>query len=204
MSRPAHDKSRLREELRGLRLQLGARERHSAALAASRNTERLPGWHAAQTVAIYLQANGELDTEPLQRSCRAQGKSIYLPVIREDRSLAFSLWDEDAELRPNRCGICEPDAKAPRIEVEDLHIIFVPLVGWDSAGNRLGMGGGFYDRTLAGVKGPLRIGLAYEFQNVAGISPDPWDVPMDYVVTESTLHDCRGGAATPGGGVNPG
>jgi 5-formyltetrahydrofolate cyclo-ligase len=203
MSRPAQIKSQLREQLRKRRLQLSAEQRHAAALAATNNAERLLEWQSSRHVAVYLHTNGELETGLLQRSCRAQGKFLYLPVIRQDQSLEFALWAEAAELRPNRYGIDEPGPSAPRVGAEDLDIVFVPLLGWDRAGNRLGMGGGFYDRTLAGVKGPLRVGLAYDCQRLEGILPEPWDVPMDYVVTELTVNDCRGQAATPGG-VNPG
>ena len=70
--------------------------------------------------------------------------------------------------------------------------MFFPLLGWDRAGYGLGLGGGFYDRTLAGVKGQFRVGLDYDCQRLEVFLPDPWDVPMDYVVTELTVNDCRG------------
>jgi 5-formyltetrahydrofolate cyclo-ligase len=68
----------------------------------------------------------------------------------------------------------------------------MPLVGWDRQGGRLGMGGGFYDRALAGIKGPLLVGLAHAVQEVPQVPIDDWDVPLDFVVTESALHQCRG------------
>ena len=202
MSNSAPSKYQLREHLRRRRLLLTDRERRSAALAATRHAEQLPNWGALRRVAVYLPANGEMDTGPLVASCRRQGKSLYLPVIRDDRSLEFALWLEREAMTANRFGIPEPDDKAPRLATADLDVIFMPLVGWDRSGNRLGMGGGFYDRTLAGVTGSLRVGLAYECQRAEHISAEPWDIPLTHVLTETALYRC--GFDAPVGDISPG
>jgi 5-formyltetrahydrofolate cyclo-ligase len=69
----------------------------------------------------------------------------------------------------------------------------MPLVGWDRAGNRLGMGGGYYDRTLQSVSGPLLVGIAYSVQEVDDIPRESWDVALDIVLTEAGIHVCSGG-----------
>ena len=192
MSNPASTKSQLRERLRSERMQLGEDLRAAAALAVARNAVTLPTWDTSEQVAIYLAANGEVSTEPLRTNCLDRGKSVYLPVIRDDLRLEFALWVEGEALATNRFGICEPGADAPRLAAGELDIIFMPLVGWDHAGRRLGMGGGFYDRTLAGVEGPLRVGLAYDCQRAEKIPAEHWDISLEFVVTETTLYRCSG------------
>jgi 5-formyltetrahydrofolate cyclo-ligase len=202
MSNSSPSKYQLRQQLRGRRLQLTDEERRSAALAAARHAGQLPAWAALRQVAVYLPANGEMDTGPLVTSCRAQGKALYLPVIRHDRSLEFALWLETETLTANRFGIPEPANTAPRRAAADLDIIFMPLVGWDRAGNRLGMGGGFYDRTLTDTTVSLRVGLAYDCQRAEDINPEPWDIPLTHVVTETALYRC--GFDAPAGTISPG
>jgi 5-formyltetrahydrofolate cyclo-ligase len=202
MSTLTSRKQALREQLLLQRKQLPPRERETAATAAARNVHELPRWRAARRVAIYLPANAELDTGPLAGHCREQDKALYLPVIRDDDSLEFALWRENARLVNNRFGIAEPGRHAPRLVAGDIDIIFLPLVGWDKTGNRLGMGGGFYDRTLAGIAGPIKVGLAYNCQRADRIPADPWDITLDFVVTEDALYRCKAGAA--GSAISPG
>jgi 5-formyltetrahydrofolate cyclo-ligase len=199
MSNPASTKTQLREQLRRERILLGEDQRAVAALAVARNAAGLPLWGRSRRVAIYLAADGEVGTEPLQANCLQEGKSIYLPAIRNDLGLDFALWAEGEPLVTNRFGIPEPGPGAPRLAAGELDIIFMPLVGWDRAGRRLGMGGGFYDRTLAGVEGPLKVGLAYDRQRVERIPAEPWDISLEFVATETSLNRCSGevGDATP-------
>ncbi len=198
MSDPASIKSQLRQRLRRERTRLGEDQR-AAAQAVARNAVGLPAWDRSRRVAVYLAANGEVGTEPLQASCLTGGKSVYLPVIRDDLRLDFALRVEGEPLAANRFGIPEPGPDAPRLATGELDIIFMPLLGWDRAGRRLGMGGGFYDRTLAGIEGPLKVGLAYDCQRVEQIPAEPWDISLEFVVTETSLYRCSGevGDVTP-------
>ena len=190
MSNPASQKRQLREQLLHQRKQLPPETRRAAATAVARCAQRLPDWQHRQKVAIYFSANAELDTDPLITSCRQQGKTLYLPVIREDNGLDFALWRENDTLAKNRFNIPEPGTNAPRLGAASLDLVFMPLVGWDLTGHRLGMGGGFYDRALAGIDGPLRVGLAYDCQRVDHIAQEAWDESLDFVLTESALHRC--------------
>ena len=92
----------------------------------------------------------------------------------------------------NRYNIPEPPASAPRCAVAELHIIFLPLVGWDLHGGRLGMGGGFYDRTLSGISGPLLVGLAHDSQRVEEVPQESWDIRLDYIATDAALYRRQG------------
>lgn len=92
-------------------------------------------------------------------------------------------------LTRNAFGITEPCAYAARARAQTLDVVFMPLVGFDDYGNRLGMGGGFYDRAFAKLRGrkPLRIGLAHSCQKVPKLARQSWDVPLHGIGTESTF-----------------
>ena len=184
-------KSQLRSALRHRRQALSSDQQRLAAQAVSGHIAELPEWRAAQRIALYLAADGEIDTAPLGALGRAQHKQLFLPVIEADRSLAFAEWRADSPLSPNRFGIPEPSAQASRCPVEDLDIVFLPLVGWDLQGGRLGMGGGFYDRTLAGITGPLLVGLAHARQQVDCIPQEEWDISLNFIASDAALHFCK-------------
>ncbi len=186
------DKARLRSELRRRRRALGPAEQQAAARAVAGSIALLPAWAQARHIALYLAADGEVGTGDLERVGRDTGKQLYLPVIRDDDSLAFALWDTRATLQVNRYGIPEPPPASTYREARDLDIIVMPLVGWDRRGGRLGMGGGFYDRTLAGVTGPLLVGLAHSCQEVESLPLEAWDARLDYIATEAALLQRRG------------
>ena len=187
-----HSKAQLRHTLRTQRRALTASQQQHAAQAAAQNLCTLPHWQDARRIALYLAADGEVDTAPFAKTCREHGKQLFLPVIMTDLSLTFKAWGSQARLQPNRYGIPEPPADAQKLAAEKLDIIVLPLVGWDESGNRLGMGGGFYDKTLAGVSGPLRVGLAHELQRVAQLPLEQWDIAMSFVATEAALYQCQG------------
>ena len=183
-------KARLRHELRALRRSIDTRQRTAASEAVAGHIQQLPGISGHQRFALYLPADGEVDTGPLITILRAQGKQLFLPVIREDKVLDFAPWNNGDELQPNRYGIPEPAGVEPGDTVA-LDVIFMPLVGWDQSGGRLGMGGGFYDRSLQGVNGPLLVGLAYTVQECAVLPLEAWDVCLDFVATETALLRCQ-------------
>ncbi|RLA47315.1 MAG: 5-formyltetrahydrofolate cyclo-ligase [Gammaproteobacteria bacterium] len=181
-------KIQLRRTLRHRRQSLSVEQQAVAAQAVSRHIAHLPGWRTAQRIALYLAADGEIETTPLSELGRAQRKQLFLPVIQDDDSLCFAAWLPDSPLFANRFGIPEPPAHASRCPAEDLDIIFLPLVGWDLQGGRLGMGGGFYDRTLADIAGPLLVGLAHANQQVDCIPREQWDISLNFIVSDAALH----------------
>jgi 5-formyltetrahydrofolate cyclo-ligase len=185
------DKARLRRLLRERRRALTPGQQSAAARSIAARVAALPSWRQARRIALYLPADGEIDTAPIATAARRDGKGLFLPVIRDDDSLAFAGWEENTPLAPNRFGIPEPPADAAHCDPDELDMICLPLVGWDRAGGRLGMGGGFYDRTLAGVAGVLLVGLAHACQEVETLPLQAWDVRLDYVATDDALHDCR-------------
>ena len=183
-------KIRLRAELRERRRGLSRAEKKAASAAIACHAQSLQEWDSARRVALYRSTEEEIGTEDLTQLCLSAGKSLYLPVVEDNRLLSFARWSTGAPLQDNRLGIGEPLPDSERCPVEELDILFMPLVGWDKAGNRLGMGGGYYDRTLEARRGPLLVGLAYSAQERENLPSDDWDIALDAVLTESGLHLC--------------
>jgi 5-formyltetrahydrofolate cyclo-ligase len=145
----------------------------------------------AERIALYLPKGGEVDLTPLiDRALRA-GKRCYLPVVGRS-GLTFLPYAPGTVLRRNRFGIPEPQVPVRRRAAPStLDLVLCPLVAYDPRGNRLGMGGGYYDRTFAFAgrrrhwRRPVLLGTAYAFQRVPALDPAPWDVPLHGVATEA-------------------
>ncbi|MFV0478002.1 MAG: 5-formyltetrahydrofolate cyclo-ligase [Parahaliea sp.] len=184
------EKSRLRHQLRQRRRQLSASERERAGTAAASYLQQLPGWPDFSHIALYLPIDGELDTRAIAGACRQIGANLYLPRINGTGTMQLLHWDEHTPLLINAYGIAEPAAGARVCHITELDVLLAPLVGWDKQGNRLGMGGGYYDRMLAKTQHPpLFIGLAYDFQCMEeGLPVRAWDIQMDGVLTDKGLH----------------
>lgn len=184
-------KSALRAELRHRRSSVDQTRRQQAARSAAKRLLRLRPIRRAQSVAIYLSNHSELDTTPLLRGLLKRGQRVYVPVTTRTRQLRFVRLHPGVRLRRGRFGILQPATAQGCLTARRLQVIVLPLLGFDSLGYRLGQGGGYYDRTLAPCRHlprPLRIGYAYAVQQMDTLPRDPWDVPLDAVVTESGLH----------------
>ena len=148
----------------------------------------------SQHIAIYIANDGEINPEVLRDFLWSSGKQCYLPVIAQggSKNLLFIEYLPDTPLVLNRFGIPEPSPKTVRpISPENLDVVFVPLTGFDEAGRRLGMGGGFYDRTFAFTRSaekPILIGLAHECQKVESIPVEHWDIAMAGIATDSRYY----------------
>ena len=149
----------------------------------------------SQRLAAYLANDGEIDPLPLLEYLWSAGKQVYLPVLVpfSPKKLWFARFEPGDILARNRFGIQEP-VKRELIKPAALDLVLTPLVAFDIAGHRIGMGGGFYDRTFAFLHRrrhwhkPTMVGLAYELQKQARIKPNKWDVPLNAVVTEKQLY----------------
>jgi 5-formyltetrahydrofolate cyclo-ligase len=188
------EKSRLRREIRAKRLAQPGRQARAAARQAVHRLWSLPVLTRARTLALYLPQNGELDCTPLALQAWQRGRTVFLPVITGD-TLRFAPFGPDSKLQPNRFGIPEP-VTPPRHwrTARQLDVIVAPLVAFDAEGHRLGMGGGYYDRTLAYLMGrscsrrPRFVALAFELQRTPTLPNATWDVRLDAVVTETTTY----------------
>ncbi|MGH8293658.1 MAG: 5-formyltetrahydrofolate cyclo-ligase [Gammaproteobacteria bacterium] len=192
---PAASRKDLRHELRAQRRALDAASRQAAAWKLTVLVANLACYRSAQHIAAYTAVEGEMDPEPLMQRADHEGKQLYLPRLaaRRTRTLQFIRWTPGTRMRPNRIGIPEPaDDENGEIAPAKLDLVLTPLVAFDRHGERLGTGGGYYDRTFAFLKGgatrPLLLGLAYEFQLLEHISPRSWDVPLNGVVTDQHVY----------------
>lgn len=190
----ATDKRELRSALRAQRLALPATERMRAAEAIVAHLQAHPAFAQAGYIAGYWAMAGELPLHVLQMRLRAD-QVWCLPCIQPDNSLRFAPWRPGDELVSNRYGIPEPALAADsQLLPGDMAIILLPLLGFTRAGARLGMGGGYYDRSLAlrlqAPAPPVLVGAGYAFQELGALPVEPWDVRLDAVVTERELINC--------------
>ncbi|GEN23840.1 5-formyltetrahydrofolate cyclo-ligase [Halomonas cupida] len=199
-------RAQLRRLLRQRRRQLSPGEQRQASQRLCRQLRGLPEMLSARHVALYLPNDGEIDPVPLLDWLRQRNANAYLPVLRPlaDNALWFVRYDARTPMIRNRFGIPEPDSRfgalrARRMPTWALDVILLPLVGFDDQGQRIGMGGGFYDRTLAFThpqNGPSRprprlIGLAHEVQHVESLPVASWDVPLDAIVSDERVIRAR-------------
>jgi 5-formyltetrahydrofolate cyclo-ligase len=192
---PATNRSELRHELRARRRALEAAARQAAAEKLAGLLAELACYHSARHIAAYASVEGEMDPEPCMQQAYREGKRLYVPRLSAEhpKTLQFAGWKPGMPMRPNRIGIPEPaDDRNTVIAPEKLDLVLVPLVAFDRRGQRLGTGGGYYDRTFAFLKSgatrPLLLGLAYEFQCLDHIEAGPWDVPLNGVVTDQRVY----------------
>lgn len=151
----------------------------------------------ASRIGAYLAADGELDTAPILNLAHGRRKRFHVPVLRRpnDRKLWFVRYDPTELQRLNRYRISEPALRNGRLRLaRQLDLLLVPLVGFDDRCNRIGMGGGYYDRTLSYLRNrqhwhrPVLVGIAHECQRVERLESNPWDVPLDLVITEKGVY----------------
>lgn len=180
-------KQALRRELRTRRLRVSATQRRHAATQAATHTLRLLHEARARRVAIYLACGSEISTAPLLELLTAHKLRVAVPRITADGAMHFEWLAENAPLRRNRHGIHEPAMRGKRARRADFDAIIIPLLGFDAHGNRLGAGGGYYDRWLARpriAQRPRYLGYAYALQQVQQLPHDAWDIRLDAVITE--------------------
>ena len=194
MTEPAPpSRPHLRRMLRKARRALTPSEQRRAALGLYRQLAQHPLFRRAKHISLYLPTDGEIDPRLLLRAAQRRGKATYLPVLSAwpRTKMVFQRVDPGEKLLPNRFRILEPRINACRQrKVWALDLVLLPLVGFDDAGGRLGMGGGFYDRSLAYLarrqswRKPTLLGLAHECQKVDRLAQASWDVPLAGTVTD--------------------
>lgn len=187
------DKHTLRRQLRIARNAVDPQARKRAGREAARLALRAGLLLRARRIGFYLPQRGEFDVMPLVHRALEMGRACYLPVLpARGRVMRFGRWHPDSPMQPNRYGIPEPVDMRCR-SARHLDVLLMPLLGFDAAGHRLGLGGGYYDATLAFMRHrrhwrkPHLIGVAFECQKVDAVPHDPWDMPLDAVLTERGL-----------------
>jgi len=182
-------RQRLREQRRGL-----AADQVAAAGAAVRTRLRtFPPQQEAGAVIAYIDAENEIPTAALIEDVVDSGRPVYLPTQSADGGVVR--WRPGEPLVRGRGGVLEPCKAVPAVPARPA-LALVPVVAWDQAGGRLGRGGGFYDRLFATWgEGIVRVGLAYEFQQLDEVPRDAWDITLHYIITERRVVICGQAAA---------
>ncbi len=172
------------------RRRMDEQDRDEASLLIFERIIREPWFQRAIDIAIYLPTAVEVNTWPLIERAWRMKKRVFSPVVEKDHAMRFTSLTADTELAFNRYGIPEPIG-GRELDAMCMDIVFLPLVAFDVNGNRIGMGGGFYDRKLSFARHreqyarPKLIGLAFDCQRVQDIPASPWDIPLFQVVTET-------------------
>ncbi len=192
----ATDRTLFRRELRQKRRALSTSQQKIAARHLAQQLAALPALQQAQRIALYWPVDGEIDPRALARLPHFSRHDFYLPVLRAfpASTLRFARWPRTRPQYRNRFGIPEPRGRRA-VAAQKMDVILLPLTGFDAQGNRLGMGGGFYDRTLAfkrrcGHKHsgkPLLIGLAHACQQVEKLPTENWDVSLQLIATDKQI-----------------
>lgn len=185
----------IRQQIRSARKALSCNEQQQASYQLLQTLKQHPKVQQAQHLSVTLAYDGEIDLSPFISWCWQQQKQVYLPVVHPTKTgqLLFLAYQQDTEMIVNRYGITEPKFKhtTKNIEqtcpAESLDLVLTPLVAFDQQGNRIGMGGGYYDRLLAPWftqrTGPYPIGLAHDCQFISSLPIQEWDVPLPEVIT---------------------
>jgi 5-formyltetrahydrofolate cyclo-ligase len=178
----------LRREIRAKRRAIPAAVRAQADQAIHAHIRSLPEYRRARRVALFLAFDGEPSLAPLVEAARRYRKQLYVPVLR-GMTMTFAELVPGTTLAANFFGIMEPKV-GRRIDARKLDLVLTPLVAFDDRGVRIGVGRGYYDRAFKFLlhrthwRRPKLLGVAYELQRVAALTPSSWDVPLWGVVTE--------------------
>ncbi len=178
----------IRQQIRERRRALSPEQQRQFALQAAERMMAWPPVVLAHTVALFLSFDGELDTQPLIDQLWRTGKRVYLPVLHpfSPGNLLFLHYHPQSELRVNRLKIREPKLDVRDVlPLAELDVLVTPLVAFDASGQRLGMGGGFYDRTLQNWQQYRLqpVGYAHDCQQVEILPSEEWDIPLPAVIT---------------------
>lgn len=184
-------RQQLRRDMRRRRRALSHAEQLAASHRFARRLSSSLIFRRARHIGLYLAADGELDPLPGLLGADNARRTLYLPVLPKhgDAVLHFVRWTPGEALPANRYGIGEPVMKGRRLTpLWRLDLLLLPLVAFDATGNRLGMGGGFYDRALAALprqpKRPHLAGVAHHFQKAEKLPLAPWDQPLNEIITD--------------------
>jgi len=174
--------------------------RADAGLAVLTQLRKLSLFHTSRATGLYLANDGELPLFSVAEDIWKRKRRCLLPVIfgYRQRKLHFSDYHTDSSFKNNQYGIAEPIfPRQKQLKPLSMDLVLMPLVAFDGAGNRLGMGGGYYDRSFAFLKHrrswrrPFLVGVAYDFQQVDSLTFDRWDIPLNAIVTPTQLIYCK-------------
>lgn len=187
----------VRKNMRAARRALTPAQQRNAARGLLNQVLKHPLYQRSRRIAFYLPNDGEIDPTLALRKALDRNKECYLPVLYRggENRLLFGRTLTLTNMGLNRFGIPEPNiAKYGWVFSNELDLILAPLVAFDDEGNRIGMGGGFYDSSLKHLRlnrnwqRPYVLGLAHEFQHVESIGRNAWDIPLRGAITDQQIY----------------
>jgi 5-formyltetrahydrofolate cyclo-ligase len=198
MTNSKTDKMAIRQQIRKKRSALPDSQQNIASAALTEKVlGHIPAVHHADKIAFYLSQDGEIDLGLLMHHCYKQGRQCFLPVLDSTREyeLKFAEWTPGSTMSKNKYGIAEPVvSELQLLSASDMQLIFMPMVAFDTGGQRLGMGGGYYDRSLAGCSNssdvaarPLLVATGHDFQFVPMLPHESWDITPDITITPGRI-----------------
>ncbi len=193
------NKQLLRIKMRRERQNLSTQQQQLASENLLKNLHLLSSFNESQHIAMYLAADGEIDPLHIIDYCWAHGKAVYLPVLDPDKhnQLLFVHYTADTKMGVNKYQIAEPSAPYQQVKpAQELDLVLFPLVAFDQQGHRMGMGGGYYDRSFefkhcdANTKDskPMLVGLAHEIQKVENLAIESWDIALSNIITDQAIY----------------
>ncbi len=193
MQIPTTNKDEIRKPLLALRAQLSKSEQQEKSTQIIEHIKQSDVFMQSKKVAFYHAVRGEADPADLLSST-SDNQKFYLPLLSSNKNqgLVFAPIDENTQYKNNAFSIPEPIVETHELlDARELDLVIMPLLGFDLAGNRLGMGGGYYDRCFAfkhlNTSKPILMGFAYDFQKIESLITEPWDIGLDMIATECGL-----------------
>lgn len=187
-------RKKIRQAFRLLRNQLNCKQQKTAAQSLLKQTLPFILYQNFKRIGLYLANDGEIDPMPLIKTLWHNNIEVFLPRIHpfSTTHLIFLKYESNTQLDYNRFNIAQPKLDLTQVcPFSQLDLVLLPLVAFDQQGNRLGMGGGFYDRMLASENPPQAIGLAHNCQLIAQLPIQPWDMPLQAVITPDKFYQYK-------------
>lgn len=178
-------KDKIREQMQAQRRQMSSEMVKKSSVSCISQLFTLNEYQEAKTILVYASTRNEVDTRPIVEDALAHNKVVGMPVSYQEGAMEFYSVFDWSDLKPGRFGILEPPADI-LVEAEDA-LILVPAVAYDRRKNRIGHGGGYYDRYMQRHPDLYKIGLAYEYQIVDAFEPEEYDEPVDLIVTDTQI-----------------
>lgn len=186
---PNYFQDLLRQNLKMVRKNLSSNYQREASEQICKKIKQLPSYRYAKHIALYHAIDGEIDLSNIWGSAPLQGKSCYFPALNQHQTLVFLPATPATPFHKNRYNIPEPAVDfSQAMDINNIDIMFIPLVAFDRYGGRLGMGAGYYDRSLSTHKPKLRLGIAYDFQQQTKILQQPWDITLQGIITPTQIY----------------
>lgn len=179
------DRAALRRRLRAQRDALDPEERARRSAALCLQLGRLDCVRGASLIVGYHAFGSEADVEAALRQAHRHGVALALPRVEGNGLLSLRAWSPGDALESNRWGILEPLREASEVALDVVSVVFVPALGLDPSGVRIGYGGGYYDRLLPRLAGAVRVGVGFELQVLDALDAEAHDARLDWLVTET-------------------